>query len=94
MTDPNSDAIPIVEEIDGRIGLVSSLTPADDGCIAKADGRYHEYSEYSDRACGVRICYGCGFHKGLARCYCGWAINGGNGRAELDDLGENTEWDY
>jgi len=30
----------------------------------------------------------------LARCYCGWAINGGNGRAELDDLGENTEWDY
>jgi len=30
----------------------------------------------------------------LARCYCGWAADGGNGRQQLVEMGENVEDDY
>lgn len=54
----------------------------------------HDYSEKSSRTCGVRICYDCGDHKGLARCFCGWSASGGNGYAELVEMGEQIEEDY
>ena len=30
----------------------------------------------------------------MARCYCGWAADGGNGRQQLVEMGENVEDDY
>ena len=57
-------------------------------------------------SCGAWICSGlCGAHftyQGkdkepgpmLARCYCGWAADGGNGRQQLVEMGENVEDDY
>jgi hypothetical protein len=39
--------------------------------------------------CGAWVCESCGQHKGLARCYCGWAADGGDGREQLVDAGEN-----
>lgn len=49
-----------------------------------------EFSRY----CGVKVCSNCDYHKGLARCYCGWSLSGGNGRQELEDMGEQIEDDY
>lgn len=46
------------------------------------------------RYCGAWVCDDCGAHVGLARCYCGWAASGGNGRRELEDMGENIGEDY
>lgn len=43
--------------------------------------------------CGAYVCNDCNDHRGLARCYCGWAKNGGNGRQQLEDLGETIEPD-
>ena len=51
----------------------------------------HDY--LFDRGCGAQVCYDCGDHKDLARCYCGWAASGGNGSQELEDLGEQIEND-
>ena len=51
----------------------------------------HHY-EWSD--CGAKVCLECDDHKGLARCYCGWARDGGYGRSQLRDLGEQIEEDY
>jgi hypothetical protein len=55
-------------------------------------------------SCGAWIC-SCGAHFSyqgkdkepgpmLARCYCGWAADGGNGVAQLRAAGENVEDDY
>lgn len=52
----------------------------------------HEWGEVS-RVCGVRICMECGEHKGLARCFCGWSEDGGDGRRELEEMGETIEPD-
>ena len=50
----------------------------------------HEY-EFS-RYCGARVCYDCGDHKGLERCYCGWSrTSPGNGYSELIEMGETIE---
>ena len=38
--------------------------------------------------CGAYVCNECEGHVGLARCYCGWAASGGDGRSELVDMGE------
>jgi hypothetical protein len=51
----------------------------------------HDY-QFS-RGCGAYVCYDCDDHKGLARCYCGWAANGGNGYQELLEMGEVIEPD-
>lgn len=55
------------------------------------DNGEHDY-EYNV-SCGAHICWSCDDHKGLARCYCGWAADGGDGRQELVDMGENIEED-
>ena len=46
---------------------------------------YYERSRY----CGVKVCIECNHHDGLARCYCGWALDGGDGRTQLVEMGEN-----
>lgn len=46
----------------------------------------HDY--LLSRTCGVDVCTKCGSHKGLVRCFCGWAASGGDGRRELIEMGE------
>jgi hypothetical protein len=41
-----------------------------------------------NRHCGAYVCDLCGDHKGLARCYCGWASSGGDGYRELSEMGD------
>ena len=48
----------------------------------------HEHDYEWSRYCGVDVCVFCDHHKGLARCYCGWAASGGNGYMELIEMGE------
>ena len=38
--------------------------------------------------CGARVCFKCDHHEGLTRCYCGWSESGGDGRQELQEMGE------
>jgi len=45
------------------------------------------------RHCGADVCVQCGWHVGLCRCFCGWAADGGDGRAQLVELGETLEPD-
>jgi len=52
----------------------------------------HEYE--FDPHCGVNVCVVCDHHEGLARCYCGWSASGGDGRQELEDMGERIDEDY
>jgi hypothetical protein len=51
----------------------------------------HQHSYLFSKECGVQVCAGCRHHKGLARCYCGWAESGEDGRWELESLGEVIE---
>lgn len=44
--------------------------------------------------CGVLVCDQCDHHKGLARCFCGWSASGGDGAAELREMGEQIDEDY
>jgi hypothetical protein len=53
----------------------------------------HNFGPIS-RTCGAAICDSCGWHKGLARCFCGWSASGGNGRSELVELGETIGDEY
>jgi len=46
---------------------------------------------FRSRQCGVLVCDACDSHKGLVRCYCGWAESGGDGYAELEEMGETIE---
>lgn len=46
------------------------------------------------RSCGALVCDDCDSHKGLSRCYCGWSRSGGNGCEELEEMGENCDYDY
>ena len=47
--------------------------------------------EYTD--CGAKVCDECGDHQGLARCFCGWARDGGDGYQQLLEMGETIEPD-
>lgn len=38
--------------------------------------------------CACYVCCSCEDHHKMARCFCGWAISGGDGRAELVEMGE------
>jgi len=49
----------------------------------------HRYA--INRYCGAYICYECWDHRGLARCFCGWAQDGGDGRDQLIEMGETIE---
>ncbi len=55
-----------------------------------ACGGKMEWRDY----CGANVCNECGFHEGLARCFCGWAASGGNGREELINMGEVIDDEY
>lgn len=59
--------------------------PKEDGECAC--GGVYVFNDY----CGAYVCTDCGDHKGLCRCYCGWAASGGDGRAELVETGETIE---
>ena len=49
----------------------------------------HDYA--MSRYCGARVCEDCGEHRNLDRCFCGWSRSGGNGQAELVEMGETIE---
>lgn len=51
----------------------------------------HEHRYHFEPYCGAYVCTDCGYHKGLARCYCGWSLSGGDGRRELEEMGETIE---
>ena len=51
----------------------------------------HEHDYLFEGFCGAEVCMDCDDHKGLARCYCGWSANGGDGYAQLSDMGETIE---
>ena len=44
-----------------------------------------------DPYCGVKVCAYCEYHEGIVRCYCGWAADGGDGRQQLREMGENID---
>jgi hypothetical protein len=51
--------------------------------------------------CGSFVCENnsCGHHQSssgqdFARCYCGWSASGGNGRQELEEMGEQIDENY
>ena len=56
--------------------------------ICGCGGTYH-FRAY----CGVQVCEDCERHEGLDRCYCGWSAGGGDGRRELEEMGEVIEPD-
>jgi hypothetical protein len=47
-----------------------------------------------NRHCGAYVCFECEAHVGLDLCYCGWSRYGGDGRQQLEDVGEVIEEDY
>jgi hypothetical protein len=67
--------------------------------LCDVTGKGHEYPEKVHVKCGALVCYSCGHHDRIARCFCGWAIDGGNGRRQLEEMGETIdepgyEYDY
>jgi len=59
------------------------MTLAPKQCQACPDG-----SAYFQDYCGAWVCDLCDHHQGLTRCYCGWSESGGDGRRELEEMGE------
>lgn len=57
--------------------------------VCEKFGHEYEFSTY----CGAHVCLECDDHKGLARCFCGWSASGGDGRWELEAMGETIEAD-
>jgi hypothetical protein len=53
-------------------------------CACGGSFRFEQY-------CGAWCCQECNNHRNLARCYCGWAMSGGDGREELLEMGERLE---
>lgn len=51
----------------------------------------HDYGDKKDRTCGAFVCWNCGHHKDLVRCFCGWSASGGDGARELVEMGENLD---
>jgi hypothetical protein len=51
----------------------------------------HEHEYVFSRSCGCKVCVICDHHKGLARCFCGWAADGGDGYQQLLEMGETIE---
>jgi len=46
---------------------------------------------FFSRGCGAVVCDRCDAHRGFSRCFCGWSESGGDGRAELEAMGEVIE---
>lgn len=57
--------------------------PHEEPCPCGGEFWYRHY-------CGAWVCEDCERHKGLCRCYCGWAEEG-NGRTQLEEMGETIE---
>lgn len=57
-------------------------------CESCKSGKY-----WFDNSCGAYVCDHCSNHKGLARCFCGWSVSGGDGRRELIEMGETIDED-
>lgn len=55
-------------------------------CHTCKSGDY-EWSNY----CGAYVCRHCNYHYNLVRCYCGWSLSGGDGRQELEEMGETID---
>ena len=51
----------------------------------------HQNAVYFSSYCGADVCDLCGHHQKLARCFCGWAADDGNGYQQLIDMGETIE---
>jgi hypothetical protein len=69
-------------------GRILTKTVQCEGCKKTTT---HELSRF----CGAWVCDECDWHEGLCRCFCGWTANGsGNGRQELEEMGETIEEDY
>jgi len=58
------------------------------------DRHSHKHEYVFANLCGADVCMDCNDHKGLARCLCGWAMDGGNGYIQLEEMGEQIESDY
>lgn len=62
--------------------------------LRRARPHEHEHRYYFNQYCGIEVCEECGYHKGLARCFCGWSISGRDGYTELLEYGEIVDPDY
>ena len=62
-----------------------------DEIIAGADLEKCQHEYHLVRYCGADVCDHCGEHKGMDRCFCGWSRYGGDGRAELEEMGEQID---
>ncbi len=51
----------------------------------------HKHTYKWSNLCGVGICPTCSDHELMDRCYCGWASDGGDGLAQLMDMGESAQ---
>ena len=54
----------------------------------------HEHDYQWATYCGAQVCTDCRDHSGLARCFCGWAADGGDGYKQLVEMGEQIDDDY
>ena len=87
------------EELDkdcqGRLRCPNCDEPCPDCCDSAPDNACECGGEYQrSKYCGVKVCDECGDHLGLERCYCGWSASGGDGLAELEEMGECIDEDY
>jgi hypothetical protein len=59
--------------------------------ITKTRCSNNEHNYEWNQFCGAEVCSDCGDHKNLTRCFCGWSFDGGDGRRQLEELGETIE---
>lgn len=70
------------------------MSSGNDNRIRKCRCGHELIREDLSRHCGAYVCPYCGAHYGLARCYCGWSADGGDGYRQLLEDGETIEADY
>jgi hypothetical protein len=71
-----------------------SINPNDEMNVDKIEGCKCGGEYEMSRYCGAWVCMSCDDHRGLERCYCGWSkTSPGQGRQELEDMGETIEPD-
>ena len=74
-----------------EVASLGSMSAKDHLCGEEGECEAHDF-EFNNH-CGVKVCTVCDHHLGLARCYCGWAADGGDGRQQLVDMGETIDPD-
>ncbi len=80
----------MTERIDTSNDYSIPLMQREKPCDQQGCGGSAYFREY----CGAYVCATCGKHVGMARCYCGWSASGGDGRAELIEMGETIGDEY